>query len=157
MIRVTIESPYAGDVDANVAYAKRCVLDSLRRGEAPYASHLFFTQSDLLDDTNPDERRLGIQAGLAWQRSSNVVAVYVDRGISDGMRQGIAEAAARGAHIEVRALDREITREDLGAVMTAAGEGRRDEDTRTSSDDSTGLTCIHGVFTRASCAKCGDE
>lgn len=42
---VVVESPYAGDVERNVAYAKRCVLDCLKRGEAPYASHLFFTQS----------------------------------------------------------------------------------------------------------------
>ena len=121
MNRVTIESPYAGDVAANVAYAKRCVLDCLRRGEAPYASHLFFTQPGLLDDLDPEQRRLGIEAGLVWQRSSNIVAVYVDRGISEGMRQGIAAAAARGAHIEVRALDREVTREDLNTVMRSVG------------------------------------
>ena len=46
MILVVIESPYAGDVEANVAYAKRCVLDCLRLGEAPYASHLFLHSQD---------------------------------------------------------------------------------------------------------------
>ncbi len=53
---VVIESPYAGDVQANVAYAKRCVADCLRRGESPYASHLFFTQDGILDDLKPEER-----------------------------------------------------------------------------------------------------
>lgn len=120
MIRVTIESPYAGDVEANVAYAKRCVCDCLRRGESPYASHLFFTQSGLLDDLKPEERRLGIEAGLAWQRSSNVVAVYVDRGISEGMRQGIAAAAERGANIEVRSLEGPVTKDQLIEVWSAA-------------------------------------
>lgn len=28
---VILESPYAGDVEANVAYARRCVRDSLLR------------------------------------------------------------------------------------------------------------------------------
>ena len=37
---VILESPYAGDVEANVEYARACVRDSLSRGEAPIASHL---------------------------------------------------------------------------------------------------------------------
>ena len=117
---VVIESPYAGDVEANVAYAKRCVLDCLRRGEAPYASHLFFTQPGLLDDLVPEERKLGIEAGFAWGRAAKIVAIYVDRGISGGMKQGIASASARGAHIEVRALDRDVSKDDLMVVYRAA-------------------------------------
>ena len=35
-----LESPYAGDVAANVAYARRCLADSVARGEAPLATHL---------------------------------------------------------------------------------------------------------------------
>ena len=37
---VIVESPYAGDVEANEEYARQCVRDSLMRGEAPIASHL---------------------------------------------------------------------------------------------------------------------
>ena len=40
MQRVIIESPYAGEIDKNTAYARRCMRDSLDRGEAPFASHL---------------------------------------------------------------------------------------------------------------------
>lgn len=40
------------------------MLDALDRGEAPYASHLLYTQ--MLDDTIPAERELGIKAGFAW-------------------------------------------------------------------------------------------
>ena len=105
MRRVVIESPYAGDVAENVTYARRCVLDCLRRGEAPYASHLFFTQPGLLDDGDPEERRLGIEAGLAWGRSADAVVVYVDRGVSRGMVQGIREARRRGTPVEIRSLD----------------------------------------------------
>ncbi len=50
MRRTIIESPYAGDIQGNLAYAKRCVLDSLSRGEAPIASHLLFTLDGILDD-----------------------------------------------------------------------------------------------------------
>jgi len=81
---VILESPYAGDVEANVAYARSCLLDSLRRGEAPIASHLLYTQ--VLDDTDPDERAQGIAAGLAWRTVPGVLPVfYVDRGWSRGM------------------------------------------------------------------------
>jgi len=44
MTRVIIESPYAGDIEVNLKYAKLCILDSLKRGEAPLASHLLYTQ-----------------------------------------------------------------------------------------------------------------
>jgi hypothetical protein len=117
MVPTVIESPYAGDVAANVAYAKRCVIDSLKRGEAPYASHLFFTQDGLLDDLRPDERRLGIEAGLAWGACAERVAVYVDRGISQGMREGVRAARRRGAEIDVRALDREVMAHERDQVF----------------------------------------
>ena len=47
---VIIESPFAGDVDKNIEYARKCVRDSLNRGEAPSASHLLYTQPGILDD-----------------------------------------------------------------------------------------------------------
>jgi hypothetical protein len=106
---VLIESPYAGDVAANVAYAKRAVLDCLRRGESPYASHLFFTQDGLLDDKDPEQRILGIEAGLAWAAKAELTAVYIDFGVSNGMQFGIARARDEGRPIEFRRLFREVT------------------------------------------------
>jgi len=106
MPRVVIESPFAGDVAANVAYAERCVLDSLCRGEAPYASHLFFTRPGLLDDLDPAQRELGIEAGLAWGLSAELVAVYVDRDISQGMRLGVGRHLARHKPVVVRTIER---------------------------------------------------
>ena len=104
MKRVLIESPYAGDVEGNVAYARACVLDSLRRGEAPYASHLFFTQPGLLDDCDGQERALGIEAGLAWGAAAELTVVYADRGVSGGMRAGIERAELEGRPVEYRSL-----------------------------------------------------
>ena len=82
MRTVAIESPYAGDVARNVRYAKACVRDCLRRGEAPYASHLFFTQEGLLDDNVPKERKLGIAAGFAIAEKCDARVVYDDLGQS---------------------------------------------------------------------------
>ena len=101
---VIVESPFAGDVDANVNYARRCVRDSLLRGEAPIASHLLYTQPGVLDDGIPDERKHGIDAGLAWRAVAQASVVYTDRGISTGMKYGIAAAEAAGIPVEYRSI-----------------------------------------------------
>lgn len=118
---VVIESPYAGDVETNVAYAKACVVDSLKRGESPYASHLFFTQPGLLDDRLPIERTAGIHAGFAWGAKADLVAVYVDRGMSGGMKQGVERAIAAGQRIEYRSLDGNL----VAAFGAASSEPER--------------------------------
>jgi hypothetical protein len=101
---VIIESPYAGDVEANVAYARACMLDALDRGEAPFASHLLYTQPGVLRDEVPAERERGIAAALAWYQVADAAAVYTDRGISRGMEFGIATARAVGKPVEFRTL-----------------------------------------------------
>lgn len=102
---VIIESPFAGDVKSNIAYARKCVADSVHRGEAPIASHLLFTQPDILNDDIPGERALGIEAGLAWYRVADKCVVYADRGISRGMAVGIDRATWRGIPVEVRKIE----------------------------------------------------
>lgn len=102
---VVIESPFAGDVEANIAYARRAVHDCLLRSEAPIASHLLFTQPGVLDDEKPGERALGMEAGWAWLRVAESCVVYQDRGISLGMREGIERAGLAGCPIEYRTLD----------------------------------------------------
>jgi hypothetical protein len=104
MKRVLIESPYAGDIKRNVEYAKECVKDCLRRGESPYASHLFFTQDGILNDDIPEERRQGIMAGLAWEDVADMVAIYADFGVTDGMKIGLDRHKKNLKYIEVRYL-----------------------------------------------------
>lgn len=101
---VILESPYAGDVVRNEKYARLCLRDSLLRGEAPIASHLLYTQPGVLDDKNPEERKLGIGAGLAWGVAASKSVVYTDLGISKGMEYGIARAEAEDRTIEYREL-----------------------------------------------------
>lgn len=106
MRRVIIESPYAGQVEANVAYARLCMRDSLARGEAPFASHLLYTQPNILRDDVSAERKLGIEAGLAWGAAADATVVYTDLGFSEGMRQGIAHAERAGRSVEYRKMGR---------------------------------------------------
>ena len=102
---VVLESPYAGDVAENEAYARACMADCFARGEAPYASHLLYTQPGVLDDTIPEERERGMLAGFLWgAAAAEAVVVYTDRGLSSGMKRGISEAAARGTPVEFRSL-----------------------------------------------------
>ncbi len=108
MRRVIIESPYAGDIEENLCFARLCVRDSLSRGEAPIASHLLYTQPSILRDDVPKERQWGIDAGLAWGEAAEATVVYTDRGISRGMEFGIADAAKSGRPVEYRRLNQAV-------------------------------------------------
>ena len=99
---VIVESPYAGDVAANVAYARECVLDCMERGESPFASHLFYTQ--VLDDNIFEQRLCGILAGLEWATKADATVVYIDKGITEGMRKGIDHADLWKRPVEYRRL-----------------------------------------------------
>lgn len=109
MRRVILESPFsaptAEGVQANIDYACLCLRDSVLRGDAPIASHLLFTQPGVLDDTIPEERALGIEAGLAWGIEAEATVVYADRGISSGMAYGIKRAEKEGRPVEYRYID----------------------------------------------------
>lgn len=116
--RVIIESPYAGTSRnrfvallqrlLNRAYARACVRDAIARGEAPIASHLLFPQHGIQRGIwsveDPAERQAGIEAGVAWCDVADAAVVYVDRGISTGMRYGMQCAAAATLPIEERSL-----------------------------------------------------
>jgi hypothetical protein len=111
MRRVIVESPYAGKTDEeiarNEAFARAAMADCFRRGEAPYASHLLYTQPGVLRDGVPEERRLGIAAGFVWRDVADATVVYTNLGVTDGMRQGIEDAEAKGRPVEYRHLEGE--------------------------------------------------
>lgn len=111
---VVIESPYApgsgtpelreANLKRYIDYAILCMRDSLVRGECPFASHLLYTHKGLLNDDVPTEREQGIAAGVAWGRHADLTAVYIDFGISGGMRHGIDAALAAGRSIDYRSV-----------------------------------------------------
>ena len=107
MRRVIVESPYKGSFWQrwrNRVYARACVRDCIERGEAPFASHLLYTQRGILDDSDPVERWRGIAAGLAWVEVADATVVYIDHGITGGMVAGIQAAEIRGRPVERRRL-----------------------------------------------------
>ena len=110
---VIVESPFEGDIEENIKYARRCMRDCFMRGEYPFASHLLYTQEGILNDEIPKERELGIEAGLSWGKLAEATIVYTDLGISKGMGQGIARAKKEGRTIEYRSLSEKKTRHNF--------------------------------------------
>jgi hypothetical protein len=108
MKRVILESPFwaptAWGLARNMAYCRLAMRDCIARGEAPYASHALYTQPGVLDDAVPDERTLGMQAGFEWGAVAELVVVYVDLGISNGMTEGLRTHCRNGLAIEHRSL-----------------------------------------------------
>lgn len=104
MRRVILESPYAGSVAENISYARLALSDSIDRGEAPIASHLLYTQPGVLKDENINDRRKGIEAGLAWLGVAEAMVVYKDLGFSKGMIDAIAMAEWMRIPIEYRSI-----------------------------------------------------
>ncbi len=102
MMRVIVESPYAGNVELNVAYAKLCLKDSLSRGEHPIASHLLYPQ--VLDDLVPEQRRQGIAAGLAWSCVADYHVFYEDLGWSKGMDAAMDHCVKNDKSWEIRRI-----------------------------------------------------
>jgi hypothetical protein len=117
---VILESPYACKtpglgyharamkVQENIGYARACLRDSLLRGEAPIASHLLYTQSGVLDDDVEAERKMGIEAGLAWGKHADASVFYLDHGFSSGMGLGLVRAYRERRQIEFRMLGRGV-------------------------------------------------
>jgi len=108
MKRVNIESPYLAyhgeDVLKNIDYARECMADCIKRGEAPIASHLLYTQENILNDKILEERDKGIKAGLEWNMMAETTVVYYDKGISSGMKLGIKHAIDNNRELEFRSL-----------------------------------------------------
>lgn len=110
-----IESPYSGDTEANLEYARAACLNCIDRNENPFASHLFYTQ--FLDDDNEGERDLGIALGFQWgwiaqmaakvplNPTTTIVAFYVDKGWSAGMEAALEHYTEKGLRCEIRRLE----------------------------------------------------
>ena len=84
-----IISPYAGDVEANVAFAIRCCRAAIQQGHTPIAVHLLYPQ--ILDDQDPTEREKGLELGLNILRHCAAAWVCGTR-ISHGMEREIQVA-----------------------------------------------------------------
>jgi hypothetical protein len=102
---VIVESPYGGDIQRNLTYLKRCLRDSWKRGEHPLASHGYYPF--FLDESNPEERKAGIEAGYKlWPLASKVI-FYCDHGMSKGMDAALDRAVHHHMEVESRTLREE--------------------------------------------------
>lgn len=110
---VIVETPYGANGDEailnrNIRYAQLCLKDCINRGEAPFASHLLYTQKHVLNDDDANERHLGIELGLSWCQVANKTVVYTDFGISPGMEHGVEYAMDLRKTVEYRKLPYDI-------------------------------------------------
>lgn len=103
-ILVMVESPYAGNVELNKKYLNDCFVDCLLRGESPIASHKLYPDIPLCYDDYPERRRLGIESGYAWGSKADKIVVYIDLGMSSGMKRAIDVYSEIGKLIEYRRL-----------------------------------------------------
>ena len=110
---IYIASPYAGNIEENVTFAKRACRYAICQGGIPVAVHLLYPQ--MLDDSNPAECELGLQLGMQLMERCDELWVCGDR-ISSGMAQEITEATK--LNIPIKSIGtHEIQKEQLPAEM----------------------------------------
>lgn len=90
---VYIASPYAGDVERNVAFAKDACRYAAAQGCTPVAVHLLYPQ--FLDDGVPQEREAGLRMGRRVLAACDEFWLCGER-LSAGMRAEKAEAERLG-------------------------------------------------------------
>lgn len=105
---VFICSPYAGDgMPVNILNARRYCRFAVDTGHNPFAPHLFYTQ--FLNDALPEERKTGMELGLAFMTKCAEVWVFGEY-ISPGMEQEIHKAEARAMKVRYFTADcREVS------------------------------------------------
>ena len=90
---VFICSPFAGDVEQNIEYARRYLTFAAQNGAIPFAPHLLYPQA--LDDSDPEQRKLGLFFGSVFLGKCDELWVFGGR-VSEGMTAEINKARRRG-------------------------------------------------------------
>ena len=80
-----ISSPYAGNVEANTAFAKAACLFAVKQGVVPIAVHLMYPQ--FLDDGSVEEREAGMQMGIRVLEACDELWLFGDRMSSEMQRE----------------------------------------------------------------------
>ena len=102
---IYVASPYAGDVEKHVEYAKQACRAVMESGHAFFAPHLLYPS--ILDDNVPEERQLGIDMGLTMLEKCDELWTFGDH-ISKGMQAEIKEAERIGIPVRHIALELQI-------------------------------------------------
>ena len=114
---VYIASPYAGDVERNVAFAKAACRYAAAQGCTPVAVHLMYPQ--FLDDRVPKEREAGLKMGQRVLAACEEIWLCGER-MSAGMKAEEAEAKRLGIPI------RKVPSSDICSLQEQK-EGQRQE------------------------------
>ena len=114
---VYIASPYAGDVERNVAFAKAACRYAAAQGYTPVAVHLMYPQ--FLDDRVPKEREAGLKMGQRVLAACEEIWLCGER-MSAGMKAEEAEAKRLGIPI------RKVPSSDICSLQEQK-EGQRQE------------------------------
>jgi hypothetical protein len=93
-------SPYRGDIETNVANARRYARFIALCGYSPVMPHLMFPQ--FLDDSKADERIKGIELGVVQMKQCDEMWIFGTK-ISKGMEYEIDKA--KDMNIVVRMFD----------------------------------------------------
>lgn len=116
---VYIASPLSGDVEQNLQFARQACRYAISEGAVPFAPHLLYTQ--MLDDSSPEERQLGIDMGSRMLKLCDELWLCGDR-ISPGMADEKALAERLGIPMrsvsaeEIQSMDFSHT-EGMGITM----------------------------------------
>jgi hypothetical protein len=85
----------------NLVYARLLLLNSLKLGEAPFASHLLYTQ---VWSESDDLRDRGIKSGIEFHHRADLIVLGIDLGTSSGMRNAAANARLIGTEMTSRSV-----------------------------------------------------
>ena len=110
MKKVYICAPLSGDVQGNLEKAKRYSEYALRCGAAPVTPHFYAL---CLDDNIPEEREMGMAAGLSLLWFCDEVWVFSDQP-TEGMRDEIK--LAHNLNIKVRIIKEHEIKKVIGDV-----------------------------------------
>lgn len=91
-------SPCRGDYEKNIIKAQEYCREAMNDGLLPLAPHVYFTQ--FVDDSNPEERKLGLRCGLQLLRYCQLIRVYGCE-VSAGMYDEIQLAGVLDIEIQV--------------------------------------------------------
>lgn len=109
---VYIASPYAGNREANVRFAKAACRYAIEQGETPVAVHLMYPQ--ILSDDIPAERDLGMHMGLRVLETCDELWLCGNH-ISAGMRAELCQAEKLGIPVRM------VTAEEIEQAQSRNG------------------------------------
>ena len=95
--RIFVCSPYSGEVERNVAIARRLCRVVIEAGHSPMAPHLLYPA--FMDDADPEDRNRGLRCGLHFLEVCDEIWIYPYNGLSRGMIKEIVHAARAGVPI----------------------------------------------------------